>query len=352
MFILAVLLLVILCIASYAINVVYMEFARTELQITTDIATRAACRALVDTGSKAEAQRSAQRLADENRVAGQVVEVALDDFEFAVATRYEEASAFEFSQLRNPNSVHLKSGFFQRSQTAIPMIFPTFGVPVSFRPFKEAIATQTEIDLAIVLDCSSSMMSSIGDPAPAEGLVHVPIVFPVPLDARWRVASRGIEQILLLFAESPQQEAVGLAGISSVALTDAGLSLDYSTIRSSLMLYQTLYTGGPTNLADGITRGAALLGDKSRARPWAARVLLLISDGKGNLGNDPLATARSVANEYVMIYTISLSSEADQDLMRQLAEVSRGQHFHARSASDFREVMAAITRRLPILLTQ
>ena len=50
-------------IASYAINVVYMEFARTELQITADVATRAACRALVDYGSQDEALWAAQRLA-------------------------------------------------------------------------------------------------------------------------------------------------------------------------------------------------------------------------------------------------------------------------------------------------
>ena len=55
MAVLALMLPVILAIAAYAINVVYMEAARTELQITTDVATRAAGRMLAVTGDEEQA---------------------------------------------------------------------------------------------------------------------------------------------------------------------------------------------------------------------------------------------------------------------------------------------------------
>lgn len=48
------------------------------------------------------------------------------------------------------NAVHIDvNGSFK-----VRMLFPTLGVPVPFRPFKSAISTQTEIDIALVLDRS------------------------------------------------------------------------------------------------------------------------------------------------------------------------------------------------------
>ncbi len=202
----AAMIVVALAIASYAINVVYMEMTRTELQITTDLATRAACRVLVDTGSKAEAVRSAQRLADANSVAGQSLEIAYSDIAFSVATRSSDIEGYRFTVGDSPNAVHFRAAFFERSMDGLPMLFPTLGIPVSSRPIKSASATQSDLDIAIVFDCSSSMLAGMNETAPPEGLLELPILTPVPLNARWRVARDGVIAMLNEFEASRQEE--------------------------------------------------------------------------------------------------------------------------------------------------
>ena len=344
--------MVALAIASYSINVVYMEFTRTELQIATDLATRAACRSLVDTQSKPEAYRSAQRLAQANPVAGQVLTIAYEDLAFSVATRSLEGEAYRYTSGSNPNSVNFRSAFFERSEQSVPMLFPTLGVPITFRPIKEASATQAELDIAIVLDCSSSMLASMTEKSAPEGLLELPLLTPVPLGARWRLAKAGIGEMLDEFSDSPQTELVSITAFNTAVLFNLGLSDFYLPIREFMTFQEFAYLGGMSDLAGGMNRGLDHHADELRARPWASRVLLLISDGNGNLGSNPLSVARNAAASNVMLYTISVSDEANQAALAKLAAIGRGKHFHVESAAEFRAIAKSITRRLPILITK
>ncbi len=348
----AVTLMVALAIASYSINVVYMEFTRTELQISTDLATRAACRALVDTGSQPEAYRSAQRLAYANPVAGQVLTIGYEDLAFSVATRTQESQGYRFTAGSDPNSVHFRSGFFERAKQGLPMLFPTLGVPIAFRPIKEASATQAELDIAIVLDCSSSMLASLYENSPPEGLLELPLLTPVPLNARWRLARSGINEVLNEFSESPQHELVSITAFNTTVLFNLALSDFYLPIREFLSFQEFVYLGGLSDLSGGLNKALDHHSDKLHARPWASRVILLISDGKGNLGTNPLNVAKAAAASNVMLYTISIAEEANQTSLEQLAASANGKHFHAKTADDFRTIAKSITRRLPILITK
>ena len=350
--IVAVMLLVALAIASYSINVVYMEFTRTELQIATDLSTRAACRALVDTRSKPEAYRSAQRLAQANPVAGQVLTIGYEDLVFSVATRTMETEGYRYSTGTDPNSVHFRSGFFERSKDSLPMLFPTLGVPIAFRPIKEASATQAELDIAIVLDCSSSMLASLTETAPPEGLLELPLLTAVPLNARWRLAKAGINSMLDEFSESPQTELVSITAFNTAVLFNLPLSDFYFPIREFMSFQEFVFLGGMSDLSGGLNRALDHHADELNARPWASRVILLISDGMGNLGPNPLSVAQSAAANNIMLYTITISNEANQKAMKQLAAVANGRHFHAENASDFRTVAKSVTSRLPILITK
>ncbi len=348
----AVTLMVALAIASYSINVVYMEFTRTELQISTDLATRAACRALVDTGSQPEAYRSAQRLTHANPVAGQVLTIGYEDLAFSVAIRTQEGQGYQFAAGSDPNSVHFRSGFFERAKEGLPMLFPTLGVPIAFRPIKEASATQAELDIAIVLDCSSSMLASLYENSPPEGLLELPLLTPVPLNARWRLARSGINEVLNEFSESPQHELVSITAFNTAVLFNLALSDFYLPIREFLAFQEFVYLGGLSDLSGGLNKALDHHSDKLQARPWASRVILLISDGKGNLGTNPFNVAKAAAASNVMLYTISIAEEANQTSLEQLAASANGKHFHAKTADDFRTIAQSITRRLPILITK
>ncbi len=123
-------------------------------------------------------------------------------------------------------------------------------------------------------------------------------------------------------------------------------------IREFLAFQEFAYLGGMSDLSGGLNKGLDHLSDETRSRPWASRIILLISDGNGNLGTNPISVAQSAAAGDVTLYTISIGSDANRGLMKQLAEVSHGQYFHAASASEFRDIAKSITRRLPILLTR
>ncbi len=339
-----------LAIAAYAINVVYIQFTRTELQVVADVASRAACRALVDTGKQNAAYAAAQRLSDANKVAGKNLQLATGDLEFAVATRYSAANGYTYTQQANPNSVQFKSSFFQRTGNSIPMLFPSFTSKKSFAPSKNAIATQAELDMIIVLDCSSSMLVPPMLPSGNEGLLQLP--FPPAVTSRWRLAEAGINEMIGALNATPQNEQLGLVTFNNLSLLNVPLSTNYAAVQGGVALQGQLYLGGLSSLADGLRSAVTLLSNQGSARPWSSRVILLISDGKENFGAGALSVAQSAANAHMMIHTISISSEANIALMEAIADTGYGRHFHADTAVQFADIVGDIGKRLPVLITR
>ena len=126
---LVILIPVALAISSYIINTVYMELARTELQISTDVATRAAGRVYAVTGDEQEAMLAANRLLELNPYANTNLSLADTDITFGASTRFDENQRYDFVPDGKANAVSLRT--FGRED--VPMIFPTFGVPIEFR---------------------------------------------------------------------------------------------------------------------------------------------------------------------------------------------------------------------------
>jgi Ca-activated chloride channel homolog len=346
----AAVLMVACAIASYAINVVYMEYTRAELQISTDLATRAACRALVDSGKRSEAYVAAQRLTAANKVAGQVVEVGFGDLDFTAAERFSTGEAYVYSRDQQPNAVHFRAGYFERTAQSIPMLFPSFGVPTYFRPLKEASAAQADLDLAIVLDCSESMLAPLDRTTSGEGLLRLPTL--IPINARWRTAEAGIAAMLSEFRDSPLEERVAMTTFNTVSLLNVPLTVSYLEIEAATALQQQVYLGGLTSLSDGIQSAIIQLSNARSARPWASRVILLLSDGKENFGLDSMIAAQAAANAQMMVYAIGISNEAEMERLNRLAKVGHGKAYFASSSEQFREIIKDIAKRLPVLLTR
>lgn len=351
--ILSAMIVVSLAIASYAINVEYMEFVRTEMQISTDVSVRAACRALVDSGDSNNVLLAAQRLADENRVAGQTLVYTRQDMSLSTATRLSVDESYDYNNSRtNPNTVCLSANFFQRAAAGIDMIFPTFGVPINFRPAKSATAVQADIDMAIVFDCSSSMVWPDFEPSPIENLINLRGLASLPPESRWNFAEAGVLDMLDQMELTPAEEHVGLCTFGSLGSINASLTFDYQEVRSALNYCEFPYLGGLSNISDGLEQAGEILSDKMNARPWACRFVLLISDGKRNMGGDPVNAASLLADQYIQVYTISIADEADQTLMQQIAEAGNGEHLHATDAAQFGELFSELSRRIPILITR
>lgn len=353
---LAFLLPVILMVAAYTINVVYMELVRTELQIGTDIATRAAGRTLALTGNRHQAIEDAKRLAAANTVCKMPLTLDKSDVVFGASIRSSDGDRYEFSKNAHANAVQLRTESFAMSMVnGIPLAFPSMGVPVKFRPLKTAICTQAELDVALVLDRSTSMTyqanessgSSLLEPAPAFWLPGT----PVPPNTRWLDVVASVHSFLDVTEESIQDERVSLITYGALPSTDVRLTSDYSDIRHEMFRRSSRFVGGTSNIGGGMMESLGALGHKGTARPWASRVMIVFSDGKHNSGFDPLAAARAAANQKVTIYTVSFSDEANQAQMKQIADIGSGSHFHATTGNELSTAFREIARSLPTLLT-
>ena len=174
---------------------------------------------------------------------------------------------------------------------------------------------------------------------------------PVPANSRWNETIAAVNGFLAIMQDSGHAERVSLVTYSSKAKDDVKLTDEYGQIHSALLDHSLRFEGGATNIGDGMLEGAKSLGEKESARPWASRVLILLSDGMHNAGTHPIAAASQVANEKIMINTVTFSNEADLAMMAEVADIGSGRHYHADDSEQLAESFREIARTLPTLIT-
>ncbi|MCU0713912.1 MAG: VWA domain-containing protein [Pirellula sp.] len=346
---LAILLPVVLAVCAYAINVVYMELARTEIQISVDLASRAAARTLASTGDKQQARAQAQRLLDANPCLKTRIELSPNDVTFGVAIRHREDDRYTFKNGPTPNAIQLKS----RQQFKLPVLFPTAGVPISVRPVKSTIAAQSEMDIALLLDRSSSMSYAYNELSHESDLLPKNSIpgFPVGLNSRWLSMVTAVSSTIQLMSASIAEEQMSLTTFSDVPLIDSQLTNNYGQISSALAFHSAAYVGGRSDLSLGMLSAASTLTNKSRARKWATRVLVIVSDGNTTSALEAKAIAQDLASQGITIFTVSCSVDSNVPLMTEIAKIGHGKHFHSSTAAEFLNAFKEISRSLPTLIT-
>ena len=346
---LALLLPVVLAVCAYAINVVYMELARTEIQISVDLASRAAAKTLAATGDRKLARAQAQRLLDANPCLKNRIVLSPNDVMFGVAVRHREEDRYTFQSGPSPNAIQLRS----RQEFDLPVLFPTAGVPISVRPMKSTIAAQTEMDVALLLDRSSSMSYAYDE------LSHESVVLPknwipgipVGLNSRWLSMVTAISSATQLMSASITEEQVSLTTFSDVPLIDTQLTTRYELISAALASHSAAYVGGRSDLSLGMMAAASTLTNKARARKWATRVLVIVSDGNTTSALEATAIAKDLAAQGITIFTVSCSVDSNVTLMADIAKIGNGKHFHSSTATEFLDAFKEISQSLPTLIT-
>ncbi len=336
--------------ACYAINIVYMELVRTELQITMDLSTRAAGRTLAVTGSTTQATEAAEAIMAKNSFGNKKLNLASSKIDFGVSTRNSKGARFVFGDGPDPNAVRIAAN----GKMSVPPLFPTLGVPVNFRPIKTAICTQIEMDIALVLDRSGSMAFRANEPTgyiPSNAPPGWRFGMRVPNGARWLDANDAVHRFLGLMNSTKQDELISLSTYNHKAYLDVPLTSNYQEIVAKMESHSAKYEGGATNIGGGMRAALASMADTKRARPWAARVMIVLTDGNHNEGTDPIQVAYEAAAQKINIFTITFSQEADQDRMKQVADIGSGRHIHAVSGKQLIQAFEDIARSLPTLIT-
>lgn len=349
----------ILILAAFAINLSYIELARTDMQVATDAAARAAGRELSLTGDQAKAIVAGKDAASRNKVVNNPLVLQDSDFVFGESTRSSITNRYVFDPAgASPNAVRVIGNRTAGSADgAIPMLFLNVLSRDNFEVTQSSISTRVEVDIALVVDRSGSMAYAANEPT---NWPNTPAAAPdgwwfcdaAPPQSRWRDLVAAVDAFLAELNSSPQQEKVSLSSYSTWASTDLSLTHDYTQVQSAMAKYSTNFCGGTTNIGGGISSGYSALTDPSHERSWTSKVMVVMTDGNHNVGLDPVAAAHTASAGGVTVFTVTFSEEAAKDTMMDVANAGFGKHFHATTSADLVAVFQEIARLLPTLLTR
>jgi Mg-chelatase subunit ChlD len=104
---------------------------------------------------------------------------------------------------------------------------------------------------------------------------------------------------------------------------------------------------GATNIAAGIQKGIEVL-TSAQARPFAAKTMVLMSDGAYTEGQQPRLVAPQAAAADIIIHTITFG-EANPSEMQAIADATGGNHYIAPDAQTLRDVFEEIALTLPVI---
>jgi Ca-activated chloride channel homolog len=238
---------------------------------------------------------------------------------------------------------------------------PSFGAARQFGPNQIAVSSEAEIDLALVIDRSGSMAYGVYEKSTYLGDHGImPAMAPpgwqfgmaAPPGSRWLDLVPAMQVLLVALNQSPQDEHVSLATYGSTASFEQSLSPQYSAIMPALNKTTVQMYNDSTNIGEGILEGLKTLQDSRTARPFAAKAMLVLTDGIHRTGLEPTIAARQAAIAGVTIYTVTFSEDADQERMKEVARIGAGEHMHASTGADLEALFRKITSVMPMLLTQ
>jgi Ca-activated chloride channel homolog len=350
----------VLIMVAFAVDVAWMQLVRTELRTATDAASRAGAKQLSVQQSEAAARAAAKDAASRNLVAGAPLVVLDSEIELGLSSQASRTSRFQFTP-GGPllNAVRVTGNRTAGSAGGPVALFLGQIMGVShFQPSEVATSTQLDRDICLVIDRSGSMMGDLYDEHNVPGGACNP---PHPTLSRWGALTRAVAGFLDELDKTAQSEQCGMVSYSSAGSEcgftfttsdiNAQLDFDYSPIRNEMARLSSRAVAGRTNIYAGIENGIVVLTD-NRARPFALRTMVLMTDGRHNTGPEPVIAARQAATENITIHTVTFSEDADFTRMRDVADATGGQHFHAPDADALERIFREIAATLPVMITE
>lgn len=368
-------LLIVVFLASVvlSVDVAYMQLCRTRLRSATDAAARAAGEALSREQDLDASRQAAKDIAQANLVAGEPLLLDDSDIVFGHSDQ-QESGAWDFDPNGEPiNAVRVNG---RRTRTApsgsINTLFGRFFNVFDFEPTQLATVVRLDRDLVVVVDRSSSMKLYLSDTAPTMSTSDSRFCNPPNMAlTRWGGLSVALDRFLDALDTTPQFEHVGLVsyggwpwspsalcGYKPDSTIESQLEEDYTAVRTTMTTLSGQTWNGRTNIAAGILNGIQVLTDPTFARPFAAKTMVLMSDGAANepggsesAGSQAaLNAAAQAAGEDIVIHTVTYG-EANPDLMQAIADATGGNHYIAPDAASLQDIFEEIALTLPVMFT-
>ncbi|TWU13111.1 von Willebrand factor type A domain protein [Symmachiella macrocystis] len=347
---------------AFSVDVAYMQLCRTELQVSTDAAARAAGEALTRSQDMDAARQAARDLAAVNLVALQPL--LLDDADIIPGNSdFQENGSWAFTPQGTPiNSIRVIGRRTRISPSgSIGLYFAKIFDQDDFEVTRASTVVRLDRDICIVVDRSGSMKWDVEGETAWTGSNMYRFEIPPEPDSRWVALSVATKAFTEALGLTPQVEWVGLVSYASDYTNfgvqnhrvdiDQGLTENHALIDSAMDDITARIFNGATDIAAGIDSGKSVLLDPNNSRPFAVKTLILMSDGHPTSGGDPLVSANYAAQNNITIHTISFG-EADLNLMQQIATAGGGQHFHALDAESLKAIFKKIALTIPVTFTE
>jgi Mg-chelatase subunit ChlD len=329
----AVVLVILLVGAVFSIDVAYMHVVRAELRTATDAAARAGSEELARTQDLDAARAAAIAIAEQNQVAG--IGLSLDPNDIIVGTaRDNRRGRFTFIPNETPLTAVRVTGRRANGSPDGPvnLFFARVFATNTFQPVESATASANVRDVALVLDISGSMSSPSGG------------------GTRLSALKEAVEVFLDEVESSSPSTQISLTSYSTTPTKRINLTDDFRKIQKKVDNFRP---GGWTAIGNALLVGSDSLVDDARARVYAAKTIVLMTDGNHNTGPSPTVTVQTAVDRDQQVHTITFSSGANQPLMQQVASATDGGiHLHADDAADLAAAFREIARSLAVVLVE
>ena len=353
--------IVFLASVAFSVDVAYMQLTKIKLRSATDAAARAAGEGLSRAQDTDYARQAAKDIAAANLVAGQPL--LLDDSDVIFGNSSQQGSgAWAFTPNGQPiNAVRVNGRRTREAPSgSVPIFFGRVFNVFDFQPIQAATVVRLDRDICIVVDRSSSMKLFLTDTAPTMSTGDSRFCQPPNMaQSRWGALSVGIDRFVDALDTTPQSEFVGLVSFGSAYTAcsysntasdiNCPLSANSSAVTSAMATLSTKKFNGMTDIGAGITKGIQVLTGPS-ARPYAAKTMVLMSDGAYTAGTRPSLVAPQAAAQDIIIHTITYG-EADPAEMKAISDATGGNNYIAPNAQALQDAFEEIALTLPVVFT-
>ena len=357
----AITIILLLVAVAFSIDVAFMQLTRTELRTSVDSAARAATEALSRLQDVDAAAQAARDAAAVNPVAGAPLLLADEDITFGFSEPLANGT-FSFAPGNTPfNSIQIRGRKTADSPSGpVGLLYAGVLGPRTFVPQQTARSVNLDRDICIVIDRSGSMNQSV------EGAFNPPGVDdwcqgPHDTLSRWAALEVAVRAFIDALNATEQNELLGLVSYSNET-TSCGAFFPTSRIDSELepSNYATVVAAmdsiklvqGRTNISAGVDDGIRVLTNPARARPYARKTLVVMTDGIQNEGRDVDLAAADAAAQEITVHTVTFSAAAEQDRMKKAAIAGGGNHYHAPDAAALAKIFREIALTLPVVMAE
>lgn len=363
-----------LIVGAMTINLTQLATTKTEMRLAADAASKAGAIVLGKTQSISEARQAAKRIAARHKVNDRNMQIYNIDVDFGYSEKHNDGS-YDFTENAQPyNSVKVHVRLDEESRSGVGNFYMAGIInPNTFDLNYSSLATRVDHDLCLVVDRSGSMAWDTSDvpwsyPMPeaipgnlgtSRSIIQSYFLKPHSTDSRWAAITRSTEIFFEHLDSLTVDVQSGLVSYSSnfvfglynsqASTTHSGLTDDYEMLQQHMVDLGEEPLIGNTNIASGMQAAVEVLtGEDSRVT--AKGTMVVLTDGIGNQGRDPVDVAIAAAAANVTVHTITFSEQADQQKMMQVAAAGGGNHFHAPNESVLRDIFKQIADTLPAVL--